>query len=93
MTDVSNGNVYGWSGPLFAGGNPNSAEAILEDLDAGQGYNLAPVGTVSFSASSGNGTALNNQNAYPSNISYGSASATTGSIGSNGSFSVHDNHC
>jgi hypothetical protein len=90
LTNVTIGQVQGWSLPLFDGINPQTVEALVEDVGT---ENLANFGTLSSTASSGNGNALNTLNVFKQTINQGSASATTNAIGANGSFTVHQTHC
>jgi hypothetical protein len=83
---VTTGQVNGWSLPDF-GPAPGQGEAIVEHLG---GYNLPNFGSVSFSASSVNGSSLNNGG---SKIPTSDGSMSTGGIGGSGNFTVSYVHC
>lgn len=87
VTDVTTGVVNGWNSGGGYSGTPNSAEAILEQL---QGYDMADFGNVPFSYSQGNGTSLAALGASPD---YNSPNTSTGGINGSGGFNVSWNHC
>jgi hypothetical protein len=86
VTDVTTNTVNGWNYGGFSG-TPNSAEAIVEQL---QGYDMADFGSVPFSYSQGNGQAIPNFGDF---AFQNSPNATAGGINGNGGFTVTYGHC
>jgi hypothetical protein len=87
VTDVTTGVVNGWNSGGGFSGTPNTAEALLEQL---QGYDMADFTSVPFAYSQGNGTAIS---AFGHGALTNSPNTSVGGINGSGGFNVSWNHC